>query len=554
MGYLICAKCRGYYELQMGESPEDFTNECNCGGNLKYVEKIDKIDLEFKNGSINVACPSCGNLNPNFAVFCSECGHNLQINQSANLKTDEIKFSKEFDLNIEEILEDWEVFHALREIIANALDEQVLTDSKDIKIYKDSEGLYHISDFGRGLKYDHLTQKENDEKLSNPDVIGKFGIGLKDALATFDRKGVKVLIKSKHGDIKLGKSHKHGFDDLTTLHAYISNPSSSNFVGTEFILEGVTDDDMFKAKDLFLKFSSEKVIEKTKYGDLLEKKGNSGYIYISGVKVAEEENFLLSYNITALTKKINKALNRERSNVGRTAYSDRVKSILLDSSKKEVAEILVNDLKHYSTGQMHDELKWIDVQEHASKLLNAKEEVIFLTSEELVNDPDMVEKAKTGGYNIISIPENLKHKLNNSTDVNGEKIRDLGQFYNEYKESFEYKFINPNSLNTQEKLVWAKTDKILELVGGMPYNVKEIKISETMQKDYTTFQEAGGLWDASMGRIIIKRSELKSLESYAGVLLHEVCHAKSGAADVTRDFEKALSDLLGLLASKNLKK
>ena len=76
----------------------------------------------------------------------------------------------------------------------------------------------------------------------------------------------------------------------------------------------------------------------------------------------------------------------------------------MDSSKPEVAEILVNDLKNYSTGLMHDELKWIDVQEHASKLLNANENVIFLTSEELVRDPDMVEKAQKGGYNIVSIP------------------------------------------------------------------------------------------------------------------------------------------------------
>ena len=30
--------------------------------------------------------------------------------------------SQEFDLNIEKILENWEVYHALREIIANALD------------------------------------------------------------------------------------------------------------------------------------------------------------------------------------------------------------------------------------------------------------------------------------------------------------------------------------------------------------------------------------------------------------------------------------------------
>ena len=43
---------------------------------------------------------------------------------------------KEFDLNIEKILESWEVYHAIREIIANALDEQILTNTKDIVIKK----------------------------------------------------------------------------------------------------------------------------------------------------------------------------------------------------------------------------------------------------------------------------------------------------------------------------------------------------------------------------------------------------------------------------------
>lgn len=37
---------------------------------------------------------------------------------------------REFDLNIEKILENWEVYHAIREIIANALDEQILTRTK----------------------------------------------------------------------------------------------------------------------------------------------------------------------------------------------------------------------------------------------------------------------------------------------------------------------------------------------------------------------------------------------------------------------------------------
>ena len=35
LGYLICEKCGGYYELQPGESPEDY-DQCQCGGKLKY--------------------------------------------------------------------------------------------------------------------------------------------------------------------------------------------------------------------------------------------------------------------------------------------------------------------------------------------------------------------------------------------------------------------------------------------------------------------------------------------------------------------------------------
>lgn len=35
MGYIICEKCGGYYELQPGEHPDDF-DRCDCGGKLKY--------------------------------------------------------------------------------------------------------------------------------------------------------------------------------------------------------------------------------------------------------------------------------------------------------------------------------------------------------------------------------------------------------------------------------------------------------------------------------------------------------------------------------------
>jgi hypothetical protein len=66
---------------------------------------------------------------------------------------------REFDLNIERVLENWTVAHALREVIANALDEQSLTGTREPQIFQDAEGRWHVHDWGRGLRYEHLTQK-----------------------------------------------------------------------------------------------------------------------------------------------------------------------------------------------------------------------------------------------------------------------------------------------------------------------------------------------------------------------------------------------------------
>lgn len=466
--------------------------------------------------------------------------------------TDKAMDRRKFDLNIERILDNWEIYHAIREIIANALDEQLLTKTKEVEIFKSATNEWHIRDFGRGIIYEHLTQKENEEKLTNPNLIGKFGIGLKDALATFDRKGVKVLIKSKYGNISLEKSQKYDFEDIVTLHAYFSSPLDPKFMGSEFIFNGVTDRDIEMAKSLFLRFSSENILDTTQYGQII-KKSNTSSIYLNGVKVAEEENFIFSYNITLLDSKIKRALNRERTNVGRSAYSERIKAILKSTNNIEVVKILANDLKNFSNGQVHDELKWIDVQEHAVKILNSFSQVVFLTSQEIIDSPDFVDRARNEFIEIVTIPDNLKEKVQGQQDIKGNPIRESNEFFRQYNDSFEFEFVEPSNLTMTEKEVFSLTDNIFTLIGGRPRNVREISISETMRKELGLSTETTGLWQPSQGRIIIKRSQLNSITSYAGSLLHEAIHAASGADDVTRDFEQALTRAIGLLCSKLLK-
>ena len=460
---------------------------------------------------------------------------------------------KQFDLNIEKILENWETYHAIREIIANALDEQLLTNTKDVEITKQGSS-WHIRDFGRGLKYTNLTQNENQEKLSNPKVIGKFGIGLKDALATFDRKEIKVLIKSKFGNITLNKTAKEGFADIITLHANISEPTDPNLIGTEFTIDGVTDGDISKAKNLFLKFTGEQVLETTKAGDVVNKVGSIGKIYINGVKVAEEENFLFSYNITQLTTAIKKSLNRERTNVGRTAYTDSVKKILLACKSSDVAKILADDLQNINYGTQHDELSWIDVQEHSVKILNQNEKVLFVSYTDIMLHPDMIDEAKASGHQIISIPENLKEKIKGGTDLSGKPIIDISQFTTTYNESFSFDFVAIENLTPSEKEIYNLTNDILNLIDGKPRIVRDIKISTTMRKDFFSEGETVGIWDPNTGSIIILRKMLNSIKDYAGTLIHEAIHAKSGMGDISRNFEHELTVAIGQVCEKALSK
>src|SRR2546430_817868 len=133
--------------------------------------------------------------------------------------------------------------------------------------------------------------------------------------------------------------------------------------GTDIAMLGAKDEDVDAAKGFFLRYSGERLLESTEYGDVLARtsSASAARIYVKGLFVAEEPNFLFSYNITKLSAALRRALNRERSNVGRGAYTDRVKAILTACTSPEVAAPLTADLAGYSSGRLHDELAWRDV-------------------------------------------------------------------------------------------------------------------------------------------------------------------------------------------------
>src|SRR5262249_35627124 len=241
---------------------------------------------------------------------------------------------------------------------------------------------------------------------------------------------------------------------------------------------------------------------------------------------AEEPDFAFSYNVTALTRTMRKALNRERTNVGRSAYSDRVKAMLLAAESEAVAEVLAKDVAALAAGTSHEEVRtWSDVGLRACQVLNAKRQVIFATAEQLIADKEMVDRAIEDGRQVVTVPATIAEKLGSVTDVEGRALQSLSQFQGEWSASIEYKFVAEEQLTPKERAVFSRWRDIAKLAGGLPRQFKELKVSDTMRPSVAEGMHPAGLWEAATGRVIVHRPQLQTLDLFAGTLLHELTHA-----------------------------
>jgi hypothetical protein len=452
-----------------------------------------------------------------------------------------------FDLNVEKVLEHWSPAHALREVIANALDEHALLGRTGLpQIVKDDDGVWHVRDFGRGLRYQHLTQNESPEKRASEVVVGQFGVGLKDALATFHRNGIEVRISSPHGTIGLVEQSKHGFGDVVTLHAIVDGPADID--GTDVSLAGISDADVAEAMAFFLVFDDTvAVLESTPAGQVLARPGTAPRsVYVRGVRVAEDDGLLFSYNVTKVDAKLRRALNRERSNVGRSAYTDRIKAILLAVETPTVLAQLVADMAGFAKGATRDEVKWNDVAERVVRQLAiADPDTVFVTAAQRWSHPELIRRAELDGKHVFVIPDALAARLRAAGD---DTVTTLERFAADWNDRVVIEPIDPSLLEPHEQAVLALAGDILAIVGRRR-DEWAVVVSETLHLTPDGTETAHGLWEPAQRRIVIHRSCLARPEVFVGTLLHEIGHAVTGATDLTAAFEEGLTDLLGTVGT-----
>ncbi len=265
-------------------------------------------------------------------------------------------------------------------------------------------------------------------------------------------------------------------------------------------------------------------------------------MYILGVLASEEPNFLFSYNVTSLTEAMRKKLNRERLNVGRTTYADRVRAILKCARSERVQSMLVDDVEKRAAGEQSDEMAWIEVSQLALNLMHQRRRVAYLTEQELQTNPHILDNVRSDGFQVVVVTDQQKAKLQAQAAAGGPQVRILESYVDEYNATFQYTFVDRARLTSQEQSVLDQTPRILALVGLSAARLPPIRISETMR---VTSDDTQGVWDSSLPAIVIRRAKLASLLGFAATLLHEVAHATTGTVDATREFEAVLTGYLG---------
>ena len=220
--------------------------------------------------------------------------------------------AKTLDLNIgKNALNHLTISDAIKELIANALDEHELINcDKDIIVSYIDDNLY-IKDFGRGITPNNFILESNVEKRNNNNIIGMFGYGLKDALGIFASNSINVQIATKT-KIFIPTYLQKDNTNVLSLHVTINDNKLYNIsdeAGTIIKIDKIKESDIEKAKNKFLYFTKPKIL----YNDInckIFKNSEQQFIYINGLEVIPTSNHF-SYNFT-INNYLRKYFNRDR--------------------------------------------------------------------------------------------------------------------------------------------------------------------------------------------------------------------------------------------------
>jgi len=252
------------------------------------------------------------------------------------------------DLNLgRQVLSHWNTALALREIIANAIDESVLNPNVQFTA-EYNLGVTYITDTGSGLHLENFVNTENKEKKAKDGTIGNFGEGLKCAIGYLCSNGKNVVIRS------LSSTYSFRYitsqEGITTLHVDCRY-TLPKIQGTEVAVYGTNQQDLEQAKMCFVywrRFHDLQHIETNKHGEVYLSTSGYSSIFVNGMHIMSNKRKLFSYNITKTTDKIVNELTRDKGfNTKPSLFDSKITTILNNCASSVFINVAANNYDRF---------------------------------------------------------------------------------------------------------------------------------------------------------------------------------------------------------------
>ena len=386
---------------------------------------------------------------------------------------------KYIDLNIgANLLEHLTVSDAIKELIANALDEHTMNNiDNTISIVADKK-IYKIIDYGKGITRKNFQFNINKVKQQSCDMIGFFGYGLKDAIA--------ILFQNKIGITIITKKHiftpmfcpKDNTGEMSLQMEMRKNTTIEleNNYGTEIRLEGLKKKDIIMAEKKFLILNQPNILYEVENEISMFKQTTSQSIYMNGIELCENTGYHYSYDIKA-TPELKQQLNRDRKNIDLKIFKNRINILLSKIVLNDlITEDIINILKTDNVAYIQ-EFSNIKTLRNIITQLNNTDKYIFVGTHEIWDkySKEIEESNRTVLYlgNYVKTKFNTKSIKNLSNpSVFDKKNLDI------VKEIFTLsEFIEPIGIIID--IITLFENKFFTIDDDIKNNLKNISIEET---------------------------------------------------------------------------
>jgi hypothetical protein len=400
------------------------------------------------------------------------------------------------DLNIgTRCLDNWENHHAIRELIANAMDEHIISKiTKPISI-NHSKNKCEIIDYGSGITKSSFVIQSNSNKLNNEKLIGQFGFGMKDAICVLCKNDIDVTIYTKDFIFTPSYTQRANTSDITLHITFKTNndyDDDDDNYGTKIVLNNIKKADIEKAKDYFIDFTTIK-FDKLYSESIMKLSTDSQYIFVNKFRICKtKKNTYFSYNIKK-TKDVMKLFNRDRGDkeylTFRKIIGTNLKDIDIYNDRYSTEKLRKGIQKVFESDNLR-EFNQIDIIRNILSQFNNSDEYIFVDvkDRELVKKKKYINKIKDSGRKIMFIGSGILKKINSV--IKTEKIKNIKELC-EPSKIFTRNEKGLFTLSSPAMFPPSSIDELVKNIKEMINTYKttlEITISKKIEKNLITIE------------------------------------------------------------------